>query len=241
MGVPNRVATMVRELVIASLFYIVALVLAIIGAYGAMAVALGLGVVFMVRRAIGRHMVRGRRRRWRRRHNMALRHRQSSKAITLFCNAGGTPVSGLVRSGHWAGRRLESLSLDVLLDIGAAIDARDEASLILLGRYLDAAHPGWRTSDSEPGAQCGARGAEGPSSSAHRTGPPDRAEALRILGLADGASPEEIRSTHRRLILRIHPDVGGSAAMTAEVNAAKTTLLQGWKQKAGAPGKPTTR
>jgi curved DNA-binding protein CbpA len=45
------------------------------------------------------------------------------------------------------------------------------------------------------------------------------------LGVHATASHEEICAAHRRLIRRVHPDVGGSAALTAEVNAAKDLLL----------------
>jgi len=38
-----------------------------------------------------------------------------------------------------------------------------------------------------------------------------RQEALAVLGLAEGAGDDEIRAAHRRLILRMHPDAGGSA------------------------------
>ena len=38
-----------------------------------------------------------------------------------------------------------------------------------------------------------------------------RKEALAILGLKDGASEGEIREVYHRLMLKIHPDKGGSA------------------------------
>ena len=51
-------------------------------------------------------------------------------------------------------------------------------------------------------------------------------EALRILGLARGASEEEIKAAHRRLIEQIHPDHGGSDYLAAKVNIAKDFLLK---------------
>jgi len=42
-----------------------------------------------------------------------------------------------------------------------------------------------------------------------------RSEALAVLGLAEGVSGDEIRARIRRLIQRMHPDVGGSADLAA--------------------------
>ena len=53
-----------------------------------------------------------------------------------------------------------------------------------------------------------------------------RDEARRLLEVPANASPEQIRSAHRRLVARVHPDVGGSADLTRQVNAARDTLLR---------------
>ena len=50
-------------------------------------------------------------------------------------------------------------------------------------------------------------------------------DARRLLDLPKDATPEMIRAAHRRLIARVHPDTGGSADLTARVNAARDTLL----------------
>ena len=51
-------------------------------------------------------------------------------------------------------------------------------------------------------------------------------EARRLLDVSVDATPEEIRAAHRRLVARVHPDVGGSADLTRQVNAARDTLLR---------------
>ncbi|USI71797.1 J domain-containing protein [Sphingomonas morindae] len=51
------------------------------------------------------------------------------------------------------------------------------------------------------------------------------AEARALLAVRADASAEEIVAAHRRLIARVHPDAGGSAALAARVNAARDLLL----------------
>ncbi len=57
------------------------------------------------------------------------------------------------------------------------------------------------------------------------------AEARRLLELPDGADAEAIAAAHRRLILRVHPDAGGSAELTRQVNQARDVLMaeQRWR------------
>jgi hypothetical protein len=51
-------------------------------------------------------------------------------------------------------------------------------------------------------------------------------EAQAILGL-EGATPDKdaVVAAHRRLMQRIHPDKGGSAALAQQLNEAKRVLL----------------
>lgn len=52
-----------------------------------------------------------------------------------------------------------------------------------------------------------------------------RQEALDILGLNPGASMEDIRAAHKRLMQTCHPDHGGSSYLAARLNAARDVLL----------------
>ncbi|MAH06039.1 MAG: hypothetical protein CL561_10830 [Alphaproteobacteria bacterium] len=53
-----------------------------------------------------------------------------------------------------------------------------------------------------------------------------KAEAYKILGLEDGASAEDVKSAHARLIKKNHPDQEGNAWLAAKINAARDVLLE---------------
>lgn len=57
-------------------------------------------------------------------------------------------------------------------------------------------------------------------------------EARELLGVSATASEAEIRAAHRRLISRVHPDAGGSAALAGRVNAARDLLVFELNKKA---------
>ena len=50
-------------------------------------------------------------------------------------------------------------------------------------------------------------------------------QARRLLDLPPDADTMDIKAAHRRLIARVHPDAGGSADLTRQVNAARDVLL----------------
>ena len=68
-------------------------------------------------------------------------------------------------------------------------------------------------------------GGSGPQPAAPRTGPMSRQEAYEVLGLSPGASIEDIRQAHRRLMRGAHPDHGGSDWLAARINQARDILL----------------
>ena len=50
-------------------------------------------------------------------------------------------------------------------------------------------------------------------------------DARRMLGVGENATLDEIRAAHRRLIARVHPDIGGSQELAERVNLARDTLV----------------
>ena len=82
--------------------------------------------------------------------------------------------------------------------------------------YLDRAHGvEWREHVDAEGA---AAGGDQPMS---------REEAYQVLGLEPDAPAEDIKEAHHRLLLKIHPDQGGSTYLAAKINQAKELLLGG--------------
>jgi hypothetical protein len=156
---------------------------------------------------------------------------QSSEVVTRFLRMSldhdSGAMSGTVLEGRFAGRGIDRMSLPDLLELWHECLAMDEQSASVLEAYLDRSHgESWREAADEfhPGGRR-ADGA-GASGGAAGGGAMSRDEAYEILGLAAGASEREIREAHHRLLLKIHPDHGGSNYLAAKINQAKDLLLR---------------
>ena len=123
---------------------------------------------------------------------------------------------GLVLAGPRTGRKLSEVSRGDLVALLGLCRGADPEGARLLEAYLDRRHAGWRV-DAE----------RDPHS---RTGRPldpgamTQEEAYEILGLERGASLEQVRTAHRALMKRLHPDQGGTAEHAARINAARDRL-----------------
>ncbi|MGQ0664996.1 MAG: DnaJ domain-containing protein [Pseudomonadota bacterium] len=130
-------------------------------------------------------------------------------------------MDGTVLEGAFKGRRLGELAPDALIALLTECRVNDGEAAALLEAYLDHTRPDWRAEAGEKAAAGG--GGRGSAPSAAMT----REEAYRILGLAPGADDKAIREAHKRLMMKLHPDQGGSTYLAAKINQAKDLLVGG--------------
>jgi DnaJ domain len=125
-------------------------------------------------------------------------------------------MDGMMQQGPQKGVPFSMMDKDGLLAVQIEISG-DAESAALFETYLDRVMPLWRK-NTDTRADEGLRSAPGSSAMSQK-------EAYDILGLDPGAGPEMIRKAHRRLMQRVHPDLGGSDFLAARINAAKDLLL----------------
>jgi hypothetical protein len=139
-------------------------------------------------------------------------------SVTLDHDSG--TVDGQIKVGRFKDRRLADLTRDDLVDLLAEVRPSDPEGVAVLEAYLDRIHgPSWRSAET---------GEESRRSNRHAAGGAmTREEALEVLGLAPTATELEIREAHHRLMMKVHPDHGGSSYLAARLNQARDRLLGG--------------
>ena len=125
-------------------------------------------------------------------------------------------IRGRVLKGAYAGRDLEYMSPIEMAQLWQDCRFADPQSAQVVEVYLDRAHPTWREDMARTGGSGGAASAAGRMT---------RGQALEVLGLGEGASDDDIRRAHRDLMMKLHPDRGGSTFLAAKINEAKDVLL----------------
>ncbi len=126
-------------------------------------------------------------------------------------------MEGRSLKGRFAGRTLSSLTDNELFQLLAELRANDQQGALLLEAYLDRRLPGWRDQDREQATKEEPRPAGRGRMSAK--------EAYDVLGLPPDATDDDIRAAHRKLMMKVHPDQGGSDYLAARINEAKDLLL----------------
>jgi DnaJ domain len=127
-------------------------------------------------------------------------------------------MTGTILHGRFSGMRVEELGSADLLALLRECRAEDEEGARLLEAYLDRVHPDWR--DELAGERGGSSRGAAPAS-----GDMTVEEAYAILGLAPGADADAIKEAHRRLMVKLHPDHGGSDYLATKINRARDLLL----------------
>jgi hypothetical protein len=127
-------------------------------------------------------------------------------------------MDGTCLTGRFAGRTLSTLSDGEAMQVLAELHSQRAPEAALMEAYLDWRLPGWRD-DAEPSTgKAGARrGRHANRMSAE--------EAYAVLGLDADAGEDAIRAAHRKLMMKMHPDQGGSTYLAARINEAKEVLL----------------
>lgn len=139
-----------------------------------------------------------------------------SAALEMELDHDTGALAGTVLAGRYEGQRLADMSLDALLALRSELSG-DGESLQLLETYLDSRFPVWRErADTDDRAREG---------STRTPGRMTKEEAYKVLGLEAGAGAADIRQAHRRLMQRLHPDMGGSPFLAARINEARDVLL----------------
>jgi DnaJ-domain-containing protein 1 len=129
-------------------------------------------------------------------------------------------MEGTILRGRFAGMRLEELAAADLLALLRECRAEDEEGARLLEAYLDRVRPDGR--DELAGERTAGTGR---GNARTTSGDMSIDEAYAILGLSPGADADAIKEAHRRLMVKLHPDHGGSDYLATKSNRARDVLL----------------
>lgn len=125
--------------------------------------------------------------------------------------------SGLVLAGAFEGRKLAEMTRSQCEALYSEAQRVDPDGARLLEIHLDRRFPGWRDTGQGDGD---------PRGRARQTAKMSENEAYEILGLAKGATADEVSRAHRSLMKRLHPDHGGSTGLAARINEARDILTR---------------
>jgi CysZ protein len=143
--------------------------------------------------------------------------RVATRSVLLSIDHLSGGMSGEVLTGPHSGQPLSGIPTEDLIDLLQTCYRNDPESAEALEVYLERER-GYKTTES-----ISYQRREPPTAPAERMHPD---EARAVLGLGLDAGAQEVRSAHRRLIQRLHPDRGGSDYLAAKVNEAKQILLE---------------
>ncbi len=124
-------------------------------------------------------------------------------------------MDGTIRQGEFAGQKLSQLSLSQLEKLLQACTS-DLQSAALLRAYLQRTQTGWQAGETSGGG----------STDDFEEAAMSAETAAQILGVSLQAPESEIRSAHRALAQKLHPDRGGNDYLTRKINQARDILIK---------------
>lgn len=118
------------------------------------------------------------------------------------------------------GKYLSEFGLKELISLYIIAKKQYPDSIEVLATYLDRKYGSdWR------GSANAGDGSEESGQDSRDSNEMTTIEAYAVLGLEDNATEEEVIAAHRKLVLKLHPDRGGSNYLAAKINEAKDLLV----------------
>ena len=122
-------------------------------------------------------------------------------------------MDALVIRGMFEGRKLSSLEQDELETLLEELTI-DQQSHAIVQAYMERNHEGDDTGQAH----------ESSNPSDNSSGVMSEAEAYEILELKPGATLSDIKTAHKNMMKKFHPDHNGSTYMAAKINQARDIL-----------------
>lgn len=143
------------------------------------------------------------------------RFQHTARLEEVEMSASGDVLNGRVRG---QGRVFHEMNCDELIMLYQLCCADDVEGARMLEAYLDRRFPQWRAAGKGDAHAGNGRGRVNSILTED--------EAYEVLGLARGASIDEITAAHRALMKKLHPDHGGTTSLAARINEAKDVLIR---------------
>lgn len=139
----------------------------------------------------------------------------TTSVLAMVLDHDSGEMAGHVVAGPFVGRALSELTDIELRSFYVSCQTAPDQSLALLEAWIARERPNWRGGDS---------GQAGGKRTAHSL---SKSDSYDLLGLKPGATVDEIKAAHKRLMKEFHPDKGGTDYLAAKINEAKDVLLGG--------------
>lgn len=154
--------------------------------------------------------------------------------LHMYLDHDSGQLAGTIVRGSMIGRDLDTLGVDEMRVLYVeCCGAQDQSQTVLkpiwnADRIVQDGRTGRRRDENDNGNGRAGNDYE-QADSGFRSGEMNAGEARRILGVSEQATREEINRAYQVLIKAVHPDHGGSDYLASKINAARSLLLQLFK------------